>query len=43
MQIVDVQKQNLEIESKNSMWIIIGILAIILVSGIVIIRIIKKK
>ncbi len=42
-QIIDVQKQNLEIESKNSMWIIIGILAIILVSGIVIIRIIKKK
>ena len=42
-QILDVQKQNLEIESKNSMWIIIGILAIILVSGIVIIRIIKKK
>ena len=42
-QIIDKKQENMQIKSENSLLLVGGILLIILVSGIVIIRIFKKK
>ena len=42
-QIVDAKQENMQIQSENGIWLISGILFSILVLGVVIIRIIKKK
>ncbi len=41
-QIVDVKQQNMQLQSQNSIWTVIGIFLSILVLGIVIIRIVKE-